>query len=180
MPQTTVAYRQSKWLAEGQYASTRHRTIDGAVQYAKNGAAILPFGRVAELNPVTNIITVLDGVITAGNLLVIPVLAEKFGIKLDDLAANSSAGIGYPANYELVEYITSGDVVMYSEQAVNVGDPVFYRHTAAAVPNDVVGRVRKAAVANETPASALTTAQFAEQTAGAGLVTVRIQAMIGL
>ena len=180
MPQTTVAYRQNKWLAEGQYASTAHRRVDGAIQYAKNGSVILPFGRVAELNPTTNIITPLDGTITAGNLLVIPVFTEKFGIKLDDLAANNSEGVGYPAHYESVEYVTSGDVVMYSEEAVNVGDSVFYRHTAATAPNDVVGRVRKSAVATQTPADALTTAQFAEQTAGAGLVAIRVQAMIGL
>lgn len=179
MPQTTVAYSQPDLLVEGQIASTATRSIEGAIAYAKNGAAVLPFGRVAELNPATGIVSSLSGAITAGNILIIPVYTEKFGIKLEDLAANSTA-LGYPANYENVEYITMGDVVMYSEQAVNPGDPVFYRHTAATAPNNVVGRVRKAAVTDETPAAALMTAKFISQTAGAGLVIVRIQAIAGL
>lgn len=180
MPQTTVQYRQDKWLCEGQYASTAQRRIDGAIQFAKNGNALLPFGRVATLDPATNIAAPLSGAPGGSLLLIIPIFTERFGLTLSSLISNDSSSFGYPANYENVEYITMGDVVMYSEQAVNVGDPVFYRHTAAAAPNNVVGRVRKAAVTSETPASALTTARFAETTTAAGLVLVRVQTLVSL
>lgn len=176
MPQTTVTYKQNQWLAEGQVGSTVGRTIDGAIQYAKAGASVVPFGRVAELDPATNIITPLSG--APSGLLVIPIFTEKFGIKLDDFAANSSANIGYPANYESVEYITEGDVVMYSETAGNIGVAAAYRHTAAASPNDVVGRIRNAVVTNE--AVALTTLVYAEQIAAAGLVLMRVRTLAGL
>lgn len=179
MPQTSVQYRQPALLTEGQIATTKQRSIEGAIANAKNGAAVLPFGRVAEMNPATRIVTSLDGAPTAGNVLIIPVFTERFGLSLQELAANS-ANIGYPPDYELVEYITFGDVVMYSEQAVNPGDPVFYRHTAGDAPNTIVGRVRKATVLDETPATALATARFIETTGGPGLTIVRVQTMIGL
>lgn len=171
MPQTSVQQRLNKWLTEGQLASTKQRDIDGALQYAKNGNAVLPFGRVSKLTIATNIVTPLDGAIGAGEILVIPIFTEKFGLKLDDLYANNGS-VGYPANYENVEYITEGDVVMYSETAGNVGQPVAYRHTAASSPNDVVGRIRNAAVVDE--AVAMTTVFYAEQISAAGLVACRV------
>lgn len=182
MPQTTVESRQNKWLCEGQYATTSQRRVDGALQYAKNGSTILPFGRLAVLDPATNIVAPLSGAPAATSLLVLPIFTEKFGLSLSDaVAANaSSVVIGYPPNYENVEYATLGDFVVWSEVAVNAGDPVFFRHTAASAPNNVIGRFRKAAVAGETGATALSGARFIEQTGAAGLVVVRLQAIAGL
>lgn len=184
MPQTSVEFRQPKWLCEGQYATTSQRRVDGALQAARNGAAILPFGRLAQLNPATNIISPLAGAPAANLLLVIPIYIERLGIPMQTLIdatfTNPAAPIGYPPNYELVEYITMGDVVVWSETAVNPGDPLFYRHTAATAPNNLVGRFRATAVAGETNATAITNARFIEQTTGAGLAVVRVQSIAGL
>lgn len=186
MPQTTVGLRQPKWLAEGQYGSTAMRRVDGALTPAVCGIAsgVLPFGRIAVLDPATNVVTAVSGVPAAGSVLIIPVLNEKYGIPLAQLTAFPSGdlqqvgtivdpAVGYPPG-SLVDYITAGDIVMWTEEAVNIGDPVFYRYTAGAGVNTVLGRVRKTVDGALTPAAATPTLRFAEPIATAGLVLVRV------
>jgi len=177
MPQTTVNYGLKKWLTEGQIADSSLRQIDGALHNAINHNGVLPFGRIAVLDTTGNIVSPLSGAPSTGQILVLPVFVEKFGITLTQAFSNSN-DVGYPADYEAVEYLTKGDIVMYSEEAVVMGDAVHYRHTAGTSPNDVVGRVRKSVDGANT--AQISTAVFAETTSGAGLVAVRINATIGL
>lgn len=178
MPQTTVQFRQKTWLTEGQYASTDYRTIEGAIAPAYNGnTGILPFGRVSQMVPGTRQVTTLSGAPASGRLLIVPIYAERYGIELSVLhAAAAPAALGYPDEPGvLVEYLTRGDIVMWSEVAVAAGDPVFARHTAAG-GNTVLGRVRNAA--DSTNTVAMTGWRFAQSTTAAGLVAVSINGLI--
>ena len=178
MPQTTVQYKPKQWLCEGQYATTAIRTIRGALENAYNGnTGLLPFGRISELDPTTRQVTTLSGAPTSGNLLIVPVYAERYGLTLDKLKTEPAAEeFGYPEGSDvLVEYMTMGDIVMYSEVAVEAGDPVFARHTASG-GNTVLGRVRNAA--DSTNTVAIPGFSFAQSTTGAGLVAVTVDGVI--
>lgn len=179
MPQTTVQYRQRKWLAEGQYASTGLRTVEGALQNAYNGnAGVLPFGRLSAMDSTTRQVTTLAGAPASGTLLIIPVYAERYGLSLVELNTEPNiTDIGYPEGDDvLIEYMTTGEIVMYSEVAVEAGDPVFARHTANGA-DDVIGRVRN--VDDTGNVIALPTGfKFAETTTAAGLVAVTVDGVI--
>jgi hypothetical protein len=181
MPQTVVNSRMPKWLTEGQRASTQNPRIDGALANAYNGnagGAILPFGRVARMDPATRIVTSLAGAApAAGSLLIVPLFTEKFGMTLSQLITRPATDLGYPGNNPnaLVEYIVEDDVVMWTEVSVQAGQQVHYRHTAAG-GNTVLGRVRNAADASNT--ATFGTAYFAESRTGAGLVAVTLTGLV--
>lgn len=175
MPQTTVKFRQTRWLAEGQRASSQPPRIDGAMEPAYNGeAGILPFGRVSELDPATKKVTTLAGAPTTGNLLIVPIFTEKHGLSLLDLSADSNPSVGYPQGDDvMVEYITEEDVVMWTEEAVNMGQQVHYRHTAGAA---IAGRVRGSADGADT--ATLGNCYFTHSMSGPGLVSVTITGLV--
>jgi hypothetical protein len=177
MPQTGISSIQQKWLGEGQYASTRARSVDGAVQQAiANG--FIPYGRVAVLNTSTNRISALNGAPANDAVLVIPILVERYGMSLAEAYADPATGdLGYPDG-AMVEYITEGDVVMWSENGGTIGGAVHFRHTAAAAPNNKLGRIRNAAVADQTDTRG--SLRFAETRSGAGLIAVRVMTSVGL
>lgn len=181
MPQTTVSLRQNKWLSEGQYATTNARVIEGALENVTANVPagqFLSYGRVAALNTATKQVAPLSGAPGAGIILVIPVLLDRYGMPLSQMAANTNpTAIGVPSG-GLVDFITDGDIVMYTEEAVNIGDAVHYRHTAAAAPNDIVGRIRKSA--DSTNTATIATLKFAESRSSSGLVAVRVLTSIGL
>lgn len=176
MPQLSVQPLQPQWLAEGQYASTRTRSVEGAVEnfYADG---FVPFGRVAILDPIAKTIKALSATPTATDMLVVPVLTDRHGVSIDDLIASSLPDIGYPDG-ELVEYESQGDIVMWSENGGVYGIPLFFRHAAGAAPNNKIGRVRKDADgANTTTRS---TIRFAETKTTSGLIAVRIMTSFSL
>lgn len=176
MPQTTVKNRQARWLVEGQRASTHCPRIDGTMQAAYNGnSGILPFGRVSVLNPVTNLVTTLAGAPAAGSLLIIPIFTERYGLSLETLSTRPALDVGYPEGQDIqIEYITEGDVVMWSEEAVNAGDVVHYR--AVATGAEIPGRVRK--TADSTDTAILTGCYFTHSTTGPGLVSVTTNGLV--
>jgi hypothetical protein len=176
MPQTTISSRQPQWLGEGQYASTRARSVDGAVMSAY-ADGFVPYGRVAVLDPTTNKVKALTGVPTATDIIVIPVLQERFGESIPTLLRNDSPDIGYPSG-SMVEYITEGDVVMWSENGGTLGSAVHFRHTAGTAPNNKVGRIRKDADAALTATK--TTIRFTETKTSAGLIAVRTMTSVSL
>lgn len=193
MPQTTINRRQPAWLGEGQYASTADRRIEGAIKTVLNGAAgILPFGRVIIRNNAGKALlpsaaATGTATATAGPILGVSILKEGFGIPMatalrQPTAAEIQAGtvipenqIGYPQGDVMVEYMTQGDIVMVTEEAILEADVlstgVFYRY-ATGTGGTVMGRVRKSAVASE--AEALPNAKFVTTAAAGGLVVVRL------
>ena len=178
MPQTTVTYRQPRWLTEGQYASTGLRNVAGALENAFNGnTGILPFGRVARMDPATRQVTTLAAAPAAGSVLIVPIYDECYGIDLATLSAKPpTTNLGYPkVDGVVVEYMTFGEIVMWTEVAVSVGDPVFTRHTASG-GNTIMGRVRNAA--DSTFTTAMTNMRFAQSTTAAGLVAVSINGIL--
>ena len=181
MPQTVVNSRMSVWLTEGQRASTQEPRIDGALANAYNGnagGAILPFGRVSVLNPVTRAVTSLAGAAPAANSqLIVPIFTEKFGMSLSQLITRPATDFGYPGNdpNALVEYIVEGDVIMWAEVSVQAGQQVHYRHTGSG-GNTVLGRVRNAA--DSTFTATFGSAYFAESRTGAGLVAVTLTGLV--
>jgi hypothetical protein len=176
MPQTQINSRQVQWLGEGQYASTRNRSVDGAVTQAI-AAAFIAYGRVAVLDPATNLVSPLSGAPAAGLILVVPILVDRYGVALATALQDTAQDLGYPAG-AMVEYITQGDVVMWSETGGTLGGAVHYRHTAAAAPNNKVGRIRNAADGSNT--ATRTTMTFAETKTTAGLIAVRVMTSVSL
>jgi hypothetical protein len=176
MPQTTMTSRQVQWLGEGQYASTRARSVDGAVMSAY-ADGFVAYGRVAVLDPLTNKVKALTGAPAATDIIVIPVLQERFGETIPNMLLNTLPDIGYAAG-SMVEYITEGDVVMWSENGGTLGNAVFFRHAAGVAPNNKVGRVRKDADAALTTQK--TTIRFAETKTSAGLIAVRVMTSVSI
>ena len=176
MPQTTVSSRQSQWLGEGQYASTRARSVDGAVEEAI-ASGFIAYGRVAVLNPVTNVVTALSGAPAAGSILIVPIMPDRLGMTMTEALADVAPDLGYPTG-SMVEYLTQGDTVMWSENGGQLGSAVHYRITAGTAPNNKVGRVRNAVDGVNTATA--TTIRFAETKASAGLIAVRIMTSISL
>lgn len=89
------------------------------------------------------------------------------------LTWNSTGYFQYPDN-DLVTLVTEGDIVMYSEVAVDPGDPVFFRHTVNAGLNRI-GALNKA---SGTGLDSLPGAKFLDKTAAAGLVRVSLSDLI--
>jgi len=176
MPQTTVSNRQPQWLGEGQYATTRARSVDGAVEEAI-ASGFIAYGRVAVLNPLTNVVTALSGAPAAGSILIVPIMVDRYGMTMTDAFAAVAPDLGYPTG-SMVEYITEGDMVMWSENGGQLNGAVHYRITAGTAPNNKVGRVRNAADGVNTATA--TTIRFAETKAGAGLIAVRIMTSVSL
>lgn len=154
MPQTTVGYRQSKWLAEGQIADTSIRRLEGAMLNAPNGeTGVLPFGRVIHL--VSGKAKLPVAAASGSNpILGVSLLNEKWGIGLSDLLKAQSSlqqsgtipenAVGYPAGANvLVDYMTFGDIVMYSEEALSPGDIIAYRYATASLSGSALGQIRK-------------------------------------
>jgi hypothetical protein len=176
MPQTAINSRQVQWLGEGQYATTRNRSVDGAVMQAV-AAAFIAYGRVAVLDPATNLVSPLSGAPAAGLILVVPILVDRYGVALNTALQSDPGDLGYPQG-SMVEYITQGDIVMWSENGGTLGGDVHFRHTAAAAPNNKVGRVRNAADGSNTATK--NTMKFAETKTTAGLIAVRIMTSVSL
>jgi hypothetical protein len=176
MPQTAINSRQVQWLGEGQYATTRNRSVDGAVMQAI-AAAFIAYGRVAVLDPATNMVSPLSGAPAATAILIVPILVDRYGVALSTALLDTAQDMGYPQG-AMVEYITQGDVVMWSENGGVLGGDVHFRHTAAAAPNNKLGRVRSAADGSNT--ATRTTMTFAETKTTAGLIAVRVMTSVSL
>jgi hypothetical protein len=179
MPQTGVSYRQKRWLAEGQIASTSVRRIEGAMESILNGeSGNLPYGRVIHRNAENKAVLPTAAASAASPILGISVLRELDGVSIADLQLTTPAAIGFPPG-SIVEYIQMGDVVVFCEEAITVADvgaPVFYRYATGA-GGTVLGRVRKSAVADQ--AEALPNAKFLTTCPANSLVVVRIGAFAG-
>jgi hypothetical protein len=137
----------------------------------------VPYGRVCVLDPATNKVKALTGAPLTTDIIVIPVLQERFGETIPNLQLNTPIDLGYPSG-SMVEYITEGDVVMWSENGGTLGSAVFFRHAAGVAPNNKVGRVRKDADAALTTTKS--TIRFAETKTSAGLIAVRVMTSISL
>lgn len=153
---------------EGQYADTAPRVIDGAIeQHFNDTSAFIGFGRVVVIG--SNSRSAVLPSSANDVILGVTVLNERCGILASDLILNTPS-IGYPPKCQ-IDYMTTGDIIVYSEEAVNYGDPVYYRFTAAASPNNIVGRFNKTSSA---ATKALPNAKFMGKTLAAGLVRIRL------
>ncbi|MBW4692208.1 MAG: hypothetical protein KME27_10625 [Lyngbya sp. HA4199-MV5] len=154
MPQTTVGYRQNKWLTEGQVGDTSIRRLDGAIVNTPNGeTGVLPFGRVTHL--VNGKAVLPTQAADATHLILgVNIFNERWGLYLRDLLKQQSGlqasgtipenAVGYPAlTNVLVETMTMGDIVMYSEEALNPGDLIAYRFATASLSGSQLGQIRK-------------------------------------
>lgn len=176
MPQTAINTRQPQWLGEGQYASTRARSVDGAVMSAI-ADGFVPYGRIAFLSPTTNKVSILNGAPAADAILILPILPDRYGVTIPEAYAAVAPDLGYPDG-AMVEYATEGDYVMWSENGGTLGGAVHYRITAGTAPNNKVGRIRKDVDGANTATK--TTIKFIETKASAGLIAVRVMTSVSL
>lgn len=93
-------------------------------------------------------------------------------------AQGSDLAYGYPAKTE-IDVVTSGDIWVEVEEAVEPGDPVYFRKESKGA-NTVVGKFRKTddrvTVGDAATATAvlITNARWLTKTAGAGIASLNI------
>ena len=97
-PQTTVKFAPTQWKAEGQLATTGERHVLGALNPAYNGEPlrVIPFGRVAYLNPETNKVTRPAAAPEKGTVIIVPVLAARFGLQLTGMRSRAVSPVSSP------------------------------------------------------------------------------------
>lgn len=145
MPQTAINYRQPQFLNEGQYYTTSPRRIDGAVVPFPNGqGAVLPFGRVCHLVAGKAVLP-SQAADATHQILGVSILNERYGLTVPTLVGDpTTVEEGYPNDPNaLVECMTMGDIVMFSEEALVPGDSIAYRFDTASLAGSKLGRVRK-------------------------------------
>ena len=97
-PQTTVKFSPSQWKAEGQLATSGERHVLGALAPAYNGQPlrVIPFGRAAYLDPKTNKVTRPTAAPAKGTIVIVPILASRFGLQLTDQRRMSAVSASSP------------------------------------------------------------------------------------